>query len=104
MTFKTQQEIWEALIAGKTVINNETKHLLKLIEGITHEKLEGNEQWRPGGSAFQVANRWSLVEEPRVIWVNVYKKGLGFVYDNKEEAETCITNGGVTKKFIEVIE
>ena len=42
-------------------------------------------------------------EEPREIWVNVYDYGI-HVYDSESGAKGCISEGGKTIKFREVMD
>lgn len=48
-------------------------------------------------------NEYRVKPELMEIWVNVYeKRGVMYSYTTPKGAQNCLSEGGVTKKFIEV--
>lgn len=105
MTFKTQKEILEALIAGKKITNTKGKFYCEMqddlvVEIEAHKKSACRKLSMP-----TAAEEWSILEEPMVLWVNVYIDGLapGF-YISEDSANERRTSGSRTVKFVEVKE
>lgn len=90
MTFKTQAEIFQALLDGKTLVYKTTGEV-KLVDGIL------SPIW-----AFTDPEDWSIKKDPMVIWANVYPDGDYFLYKDFDKAQREVYGNGRTVKFIEV--
>lgn len=89
---------------------DEAKQLLPIIEAYANgeevQYKDLNDDWytrddlRFAGNP----NRYRIKPKPHVIYVNMYAGVDCFAHTTREEAEFNISGGGVTKKFIEVMD
>lgn len=84
--------IQEAIQSGRPYRRSKTSPFIK--------------NYHPGNLIFSeadvLATDWEIKVEPKVIWVNEYPDGSTYVHKSEMSAISYI--GGVTRKFVEVIE
>lgn len=109
--FKTQAEIFQALLDGKTLLTANGKIEMKLIDSFLKDRIVGDRQWNDSSLSFSIPEHWSIKKKPMVIWCNVFGNGTVSTHKTKQEAEALIqeyyeksyiNHGGRTVKFIEV--
>lgn len=74
---KNQREIYEALLAGETVVNSNGTLVSLTDDGFL------TDNW-----AFGLPENWSIKPKPIEFWINVYETGVGlYHHKTKEEAK-----------------
>ena len=107
MSFKTQAKIYQALLDGKTLTNNNGNQV-RLEKGTQNSRSNSEYDFSPTNNSwsFDDPKEWSLGTEPKssmVIWVNVSEDNVPGCYNlqTKEEAEKERYAGHRTVRFVE---
>ena len=94
---KNQAEIYQALLDGETLVNDD--HEVSLIDGyVTSNGIRRH--W-----AFIAPREWSITPKPMDIWVNVYDGVCGgCTWGSEDQARRTASSGAKQVLFREVME